>query len=321
MRIVLNTALICLAALPLWPTVSYATMPLLTQTPQRPLMEACKDWAANQNPETIEIWGIEETGEYSADAGRGRLMRFCLGGPRPEIVGFGSSVEFDDAYCSHPDQRICKNRKSTDGDAKTDGQTANQADTATVNGQASDNPSNQVGPAQNVSITRVWLSLPDSCVQNMSDNWIECRDREGRPLAQFMFLVGESAAPSEAKLLTQDNLQRQFEQKSSQSEPVAEFKEKVETWLSGQKSGGGKQTGEINYDFLKSDKGVWAIYASYTYENRNGVECLIQLFEIWDDGKAIDLAINFPMSGDEIEDNANAQLVDEALKSIEISER
>ena len=91
--------------------------------------------------------------------------------------------------------------------------------------------------------------------------------------------------------------------------------------MSGQISGGGKQTGEINYDFLKSDKGVWAIYASYTYENRNSVECLIQLFEIWDDGKAIDLAINFPMSGDEIEDNTNAQLVDEALKSIEINER
>ena len=235
MRIVLNTALICLAALPLWPTVSYATMP--------------------------------------------------------------------------------------------DGQTAIQADTATVNGQASGNPSNLIDPAQNVSTTRVWLtdtrvwlSLPDSCVQDTSDNWIECRDHEGRPLAQFMFLVGESAAPSEAKFLTQDNLQRQFEQKSSQSEPVAEFKEKVETWLSGQKSGGGKQTGEINYDFLKSDKGVWAIYASYTYENRNGVECLIQLFEIWDDGKAIDLAINFPMSGDEIEDNTNAQLVDETLRSIEINE-
>jgi hypothetical protein len=233
MRIVLTTALICLAALPLWPTVSYATM--------------------------------------------------------------------------------------------LDGQAANQADTATVNGQASGNPSNLVGPAQEVSKTRVWLTntrvwltLPDSCVQNTSDNWIECLDHEGRPLAQFMFLVGESGAPSEAKFLTQDNLQRQFEQKSSQSEPVTEFKKKVETWLSGQKSGGGKQTGEINYDFLKSDNGVWAIYASYTYENRNGVECLIQLFEIWDDGKAIDLAINFPMSGDEIEDYTNAQLVDEALKSIEI---
>jgi hypothetical protein len=245
MRIVLSTALICLAALPLWPTVSYATTPLLSE-----------------------------------------------------------------------------------GDGKTDGQAANQADTATVNGQASANPSNLVGPDQNASKTRVWLtdtrvwlSLPDSCVQNTSDSWIECRDREGRPLAQFMFLVGESATPSEAKFLTQDNLQRQFEQKSSQSEPVAEFKEKVETWLSGQKSGGGKQTGEINYDFLKSDKGVWAIYASYTYENRNGVECLIQLVEIWDDGKAIDLAINFPMSGNEIEDYTNAQLVDEALKSIEISER
>ena len=236
MRIVLNTALICLAALPLWPTVSYATMPLLSED-----------------------------------------------------------------------------------DTKTDGQAADQADTATVNGQASGNPSNLV--AQNVSNTRVWLTLPDSCVQNTSDNWIQCRDHEGRPLAQFMFLVGESAESSEAKFLTQDNLQRQFEQKSLQSKPVAEFKDKVETWLSGQKSGGGKQTGEINYDFLKSDKGVWAIYASYTYENRDGVECLIQLFEIWDDGKAIDLAINFPMSGNEIEDYTNAQLVDEALKSIEISER
>ncbi len=237
MRIVLNTALICLAALPLWPTVSYATMPLLSE-----------------------------------------------------------------------------------GDAKTDGQAANQADTATVNGQASDNPSNVVGQAQNVSNTRVSLTLPDSCVQNTFDEWIQCRDHEGRPWAQFMFLVGESAEPSEAKLLTQDNLQRQFEQKSSQSKPVAEFKNKVEAWLSGQISGGGKQTGEINYYFLKSDKGVWAIYASYTYENRNSVESLIQLFEIWDDGKAIDLAINFPMSGDEIEDNTNAQLVDETLRSIEINE-
>ena len=87
----------------------YATMPTLTPEPKPGTPKACNEWAANQDSDAIEMWGIQENGNTSRDVGLRQLSLYCLGQSPPEIVGFRSSVEFDEAYCkTHPKFKICE---------------------------------------------------------------------------------------------------------------------------------------------------------------------------------------------------------------------
>jgi hypothetical protein len=86
-----------------------ATMPLLTPKPQNPSLAACGAWAAKQDDDAIEMWGIQEDGTSSRAIAIDRLARSCMGQRPPEIVGFGSSVGFNEAYCEkHSTIKLCK---------------------------------------------------------------------------------------------------------------------------------------------------------------------------------------------------------------------
>jgi hypothetical protein len=85
-------------------------MPMLTPTPTPATPTTCKEWAASQDDDAIEMWGIQENGLSSRDVALRRLYFSCLGYRPPDIVGFGSSVGFDEAYCkNHPKFKICEN--------------------------------------------------------------------------------------------------------------------------------------------------------------------------------------------------------------------
>lgn len=54
------------------------------------------------------MWGVQQDGGGSYELGVHRLTSQCLGEPILDIVGFGSSVGFDDKYCSrHRNVPIC----------------------------------------------------------------------------------------------------------------------------------------------------------------------------------------------------------------------
>lgn len=83
-------------------------MPALTDVPKPSSPTVCKEWAAKQDDEALEMWGIQEDGKSSRTVGINRLASFCMGQPKPEIVGFGSSEGFDRDYCiKHPEQDLC----------------------------------------------------------------------------------------------------------------------------------------------------------------------------------------------------------------------
>jgi hypothetical protein len=93
---------------------AHATMPVLTPNPKIPSPTACEEWAAKQDADAIEMWGIQENGTSSRAVAIHRLARSCLGQRPPEIVGFGSSVGFDDAYCEkHPNIKLCRDYRSS----------------------------------------------------------------------------------------------------------------------------------------------------------------------------------------------------------------
>jgi hypothetical protein len=86
-----------------------ATMPTLTSMPKAASPGACEKWAGRQNADAIEMWGIQENGRSSREEALRRLTLSCRGKASPEIVGFGSSVGFDEMYCrKHPEVEICK---------------------------------------------------------------------------------------------------------------------------------------------------------------------------------------------------------------------
>lgn len=88
-----------------------ATMPPLTPTPKPASHSACERWAARQDEDAIYMWGTMEAGGTSKPFAITRLTAFCMGGEKPDIIGFGSSVGFDDAYCAkHRAAPICQNR-------------------------------------------------------------------------------------------------------------------------------------------------------------------------------------------------------------------
>lgn len=93
-------------------TSAHATMPLLTPNPKPPTTAACKAWAAEQDADAIQMWGIQEDGTSSRAVALRRLSDSCVGRSPPEIVGFGSSAGFDATYCGkHPKAKLCKNIK------------------------------------------------------------------------------------------------------------------------------------------------------------------------------------------------------------------
>jgi hypothetical protein len=88
-----------------------ATMPMLSSEPFPASPAACQKWADLQSGDALDMWGLNEDGSWSREVAVLRLTLTCLGGARPEIVGFGSSVGFDDAYCTkHREFGICKKR-------------------------------------------------------------------------------------------------------------------------------------------------------------------------------------------------------------------
>lgn len=90
---------------------AYAAMPSLTSTPKPATASACERWAGAQDEDAIYMWGMQESGESSNKVALARLTGFCMGKPKPEIVGFGSSVGFDDAFCAkHRSAKICQGR-------------------------------------------------------------------------------------------------------------------------------------------------------------------------------------------------------------------
>jgi hypothetical protein len=57
------------------------------------------------------MWGIKQDGTSSDSEAVSRLTRWCLSKKMPEIVGFGSSVGFDQAYCNkYPAIKLCRDR-------------------------------------------------------------------------------------------------------------------------------------------------------------------------------------------------------------------
>jgi hypothetical protein len=85
-------------------------MPLLTPYPRPASPAACEKWAAVQDEDAIYMWGTQEDGGSFKAVALQRLVASCLGHRAPEIVGFGSSVGFDDAYCEkHPKIKLCRN--------------------------------------------------------------------------------------------------------------------------------------------------------------------------------------------------------------------
>jgi hypothetical protein len=85
-----------------------ATMPNLSPRPDNPSVLTCKEWAALQDDDALEMWGLQEDGTHSRTVAIGRLIASCMGQPVPDIVGFGSSAAFNAAYCAkHPTIKFC----------------------------------------------------------------------------------------------------------------------------------------------------------------------------------------------------------------------
>ena len=100
--------LICI----LLPSIAHANTPLLTPKPKKPSQAACREWAAKQDDDAIEMWGTQEDGTSSRISALDRLARSCMGQRPPEIIGFGSSAGFDDEYCKrHPKFKLCQEHK------------------------------------------------------------------------------------------------------------------------------------------------------------------------------------------------------------------
>jgi TPR repeat protein len=95
--------------------VAFGTMPTLSEMPAARTPAKCSTWAASQDEDALAMWGIQSTGKSSELTAIDRLARFCMGEKKPDIVGFGSSVGFDDQYClRHKSEQVCLDRKKQD---------------------------------------------------------------------------------------------------------------------------------------------------------------------------------------------------------------
>lgn len=90
-----------------------ASMPVLTASPNPATSATCTHWAIEQDEDTLYMWGATESGESSKAEAIQRLIGSCMGRKIPDIVGWGSSVGFDEAYCKkHARAAICVKGKS-----------------------------------------------------------------------------------------------------------------------------------------------------------------------------------------------------------------
>jgi hypothetical protein len=93
-------------------TSAYATMPMLTPEPKPATPTTCKRWATKQDADAIYMWGLQENGTSSRAIALRRLAGSCMGQRAPDIVEFGSSAGFDEAYCEkHTTLNLCKDYK------------------------------------------------------------------------------------------------------------------------------------------------------------------------------------------------------------------
>jgi hypothetical protein len=108
----MRTALLALAITASATSAALATMPPLTEQPKGFSAEACRSWASRQDEDALYMWGMQDNGKSSRDVAILRLSLNCLGDPKPEIVGFGSSAGFDQAYCRrHKSAEICRSQR------------------------------------------------------------------------------------------------------------------------------------------------------------------------------------------------------------------
>lgn len=106
----MKRTLIAIATLAAMAVPAWATMPLLGEKPPIRTDAACWAWAEEQakDEEVAFMWGILDDGNSDRAVAVRRLADDCLGKPKPEIVGIGSSAGFDRDYCRrHPRQKIC----------------------------------------------------------------------------------------------------------------------------------------------------------------------------------------------------------------------
>jgi hypothetical protein len=109
-NLLMERTFIAPAALVVTAAPALATMPLLGDMPSRRTDEACWAWADPQtkNEDVAFMWGILDDGNSDRAVAVRRLADDCLGKPKAEIVGFGSSAGFDRDYCRrHSRQKIC----------------------------------------------------------------------------------------------------------------------------------------------------------------------------------------------------------------------
>ncbi len=103
-------ALLTISAALFVPASALATMPTLTELPKPAQPSACHTWASKQSQDAFDMWGIENSGSTTRGVAIDRLSTYCMGGKSPDIVGFGSSVGFNDGYCNvHRGTTICNN--------------------------------------------------------------------------------------------------------------------------------------------------------------------------------------------------------------------
>ncbi len=106
----MKKALAFLASLAATAVPAWATMPPLGEKPTIRTDSACWAWAEEQakDEDVAFMWGILDDGNSDRAIAVRRLADDCVGKPKPEIVGFGSSAGFDRDYCHrHPRQKIC----------------------------------------------------------------------------------------------------------------------------------------------------------------------------------------------------------------------
>ena len=100
------------ALVALVPLAADATMPVLDEMPPVRTDQTCWAWATKEAARTdddiAEMWGMLDDGNYDPAVAVRRLADNCIGKPKPEIVGVGSSIGYYNTYCRHhPRQTIC----------------------------------------------------------------------------------------------------------------------------------------------------------------------------------------------------------------------
>jgi hypothetical protein len=87
-------------------------MPMLPDMPKNKSLRSCKAWAQHaikSDDDIAMMWGLQESGDSSAQVAVRRLVANSLGKEMTEIVGFYSSAGVAQAFCeAHKQTRLCK---------------------------------------------------------------------------------------------------------------------------------------------------------------------------------------------------------------------